>query len=405
MTCRSRGAAAGAEVMLAVATHVESRSAERLGGSGAAIAQRGGAHPRVIVPRRNGVAYALLQTDETGASSFVLPASTMRPKRSFPLTIAALGATRRTLRVLMWPVQPVLSAGAPAIAGAVGTAAPPEPARAAAAGGWPMAGARLALRLAEGAVLLLLHDTFSTPQAAFADWIGDASFAPVHRASGAGAWLSPIRRSPAASKTIWPGWWRISRSCPARSTSSRTAAAACWRAPSPPTAGLPLRRVCQVGTPNNGTPLAHDMQTCRDSSTATWPCWRALRPNVAQRDARGRVVHAAFRRRSAASPLPGIEALQPGSAVLRASALARASERSSGSRWVRSSRCRAATPNGSLEEFSSARQRSGGAERGLPRPGRPVADSLRSAASDVHHHNYFANAPRPRTARRAALSL
>ena len=41
------------------------------------------AHPRVIVPRRSGVAYAMLQTDETGASSFVLPASSDEPKRPF----------------------------------------------------------------------------------------------------------------------------------------------------------------------------------------------------------------------------------------------------------------------------------------------------------------------------------
>ena len=38
--------------------------------------------------------------------------------------------------------------------------------------------------LAAGPVLLLLHDTFSTPQATFAEWIGDESFEPVLHAFG-----------------------------------------------------------------------------------------------------------------------------------------------------------------------------------------------------------------------------
>ena len=75
-------AAAGAEVMLAaqLTLSIEARPAEGLGlRSRSAVA----AHPRVIVPRRSGVAYALLQTDETGASSLVLPcAAAIRPKRS-----------------------------------------------------------------------------------------------------------------------------------------------------------------------------------------------------------------------------------------------------------------------------------------------------------------------------------
>ena len=58
---------------------IEARPAEGLGlRSRSAVA----AHPRVIVPRRSGVAYALLQTDETGTSSFVCPRSAIRPKRS-----------------------------------------------------------------------------------------------------------------------------------------------------------------------------------------------------------------------------------------------------------------------------------------------------------------------------------
>ena len=59
----------------------------------------------------------MLQTDETGASSVVLPDSSDDTEAAFPLTIAAQGSTRRVLRVLMWPVQPVLASGALAVAG------------------------------------------------------------------------------------------------------------------------------------------------------------------------------------------------------------------------------------------------------------------------------------------------
>ena len=111
------GAAAGAEVMLAsqLTLNLEARTVP--GGLGLRSRSAMVAHPRVIVPRRSGVAYAMLQTDETGASSFVLPASSDDTEAAFPLTIAMQGSTRRVLRVLMWPVQPVLASGAPAVVG------------------------------------------------------------------------------------------------------------------------------------------------------------------------------------------------------------------------------------------------------------------------------------------------
>jgi hypothetical protein len=171
-------AAVGAEAMLAaqLTLSIEARPMEGVGlRSRSAVAT----HPRVIVPRRSGVAYALLQTDETGASSFVLPSQSDQTEVVFPLTISARGVTRRTLRVLMWPSRPLADTGALAMAarwerlrrpnqlvqcGADGDWLAPD---------WPA--------LARGPVLLLLHDTFSTPQSTFADWVEDASFARVLR--------------------------------------------------------------------------------------------------------------------------------------------------------------------------------------------------------------------------------
>ena len=171
------GAAAGAEVMLAaqLTLNLEARGAMDAPGlrSRSAVA----AYARVIVPRRRGVAYALLQTDETGESSFVLPASHDENEAVFPLTIAAQGATRRALRVLMWPIAPVIGSGAPGVASRWELLRRPNQlAQFAGDGQWGPPDWR---SLAGGPVLLLLHDTFSTAQATFADWIGDASFQAV----------------------------------------------------------------------------------------------------------------------------------------------------------------------------------------------------------------------------------
>ena len=124
------GAAAGAEVMLAsqLTLNLEARTAP--GGLGLRSRSAMVAHPRVIVPRRSGVAYAMLQTDETGASSFVLPASSDDTEAAFPLTIAAQGSTRRVLARAH--VAGTAGAGGRSAGGRrpVGALAPPQPARA-----------------------------------------------------------------------------------------------------------------------------------------------------------------------------------------------------------------------------------------------------------------------------------
>ena len=129
------------------------------------------------MPRRSGVAYALLQTDETGASSFVLPAQRRSTEAVFPLTICrawrdsphvarahvavpAGDERRRAGMAARW--EQLRRPSQLAQCGRNGDWLAPD---------WPALG--------RGPVLLLLHDTFSTPQSTFADWVGDASFAPV----------------------------------------------------------------------------------------------------------------------------------------------------------------------------------------------------------------------------------
>ena len=90
-TCRSRGAAVGAEVTLAAQLTLNLEARTATGGPGLRSRSAMVAHPRVIVPRRSGVAYAMLQTDETGASSFVLPAIDDDTEAVFPANYCRAG--------------------------------------------------------------------------------------------------------------------------------------------------------------------------------------------------------------------------------------------------------------------------------------------------------------------------
>ena len=305
-------AAAGAEVMLAaqLMLNIEARPLE---GPGLRSRSAVAAHPRVIVPRRSGVAYALLQTDETGASSFVLPSQRDQTEAVFPLTISARGATRRTLRVLMWPSHPAADAGALAMAerwerlrrpsqlaqcGADGDWLAPD---------WPA--------LAGGPVLLLLHDTFSTPQSTFADWVGDASFTPVLRGYDGRclAYAHPTL-SIGLEENVSRLWTQIAHLpgpfdivALGRGGLLARAIAADGR--------MPLRRVCQVGAPNNGTALLLDANLLRflDGHVAMLAC---IPNRVARATLEGVLCMARVAAPGLAAQLPGIAIQAPGNPAL-----------------------------------------------------------------------------------------
>jgi hypothetical protein len=381
-------AAAGAEVMLAaqLTLSIEARLTEVTGlRSRSAVA----AHPRVIVPRRSGVAYALLQTDETGASSFVLPSQRDQTEVVFPLTISARGATRRTLRVLMWPAQPVTDTGALAMAarwerlrrpnqlaqyGPDGDWLAPD---------WPA--------LAAGPVLLLLHDTFSTSQSTFADWVSDASFAAVLRGYGGRclAYSHPTLASSLEENVSW--LWSQTAHLPGpfdivamgRGGLLARAIAADGR--------MPLRRVCQVGAPNNGTPLAHDANLL--SFLGAHVAMLACIPNrVARATLEGVLCMIRVAAMGLAAPLPGVAIQAPGNPALRA---LRASSQSA-QQWFTVS-AQFARPVGhgcrhfDVDDFAATPNDLVVPSEGCHEPGTPVTDRLRLGGPEVHHHNYFAN--------------
>ena len=381
------GAAAGAEVMLAsqLTLNLEARTVP--GGLGLRSRSAMVAHPRVIVPRRSGVAYAMLQTDETGASSFVLPASSDDTEAAFPLTIAMQGSTRRVLRVLMWPVQPVLASGALAVAGRwERLRRPNQLAQYSGNSQWLSPDWR-ALR--DGPVLLLLHDTFATTQAAFADWIGDPSFVPVHQAYGGRclAFTHPTLAAGIDDNLNWlvthlaqlPG--PIDIVAHGRGGLLARSLAADGR--------LPLRRVCLVGTPNKGTALAQHSSLIRFLDGHVGMLAR-VSANVAQATLEGALCMLRFVALEVASALPGIEALQPQSATRRESGALVAGAQE----WFTVSADFNRTdghPNGAYDDFASASNDLVVPSAGCHDVDADISDSLKLVGSEVHHHSYFAN--------------
>jgi hypothetical protein len=372
-------AAAGAEVMLAaqLSLNLEARATNgrRLRSRSAVVA-----YPRVIVPRRAGVAYVLLQTDETGASSFVMPALYDDAEAVFPLTIAAQGATRRVLRVLMWPVQQVVGPGALAVASRWERIRRPHQLAQFDMGGmWRPPDWQA---LSTGPVLLLLHDTFSTPQATFSDWMGDESFARVLGTFGGRclAFAHPTIASGLDENLDWlmthlaqlPGPLDIVAH--GRGGLLARAIAADGR--------LPLRRVCQIGTPNKGTALAASLPRFLGGHVAMLA--RAS-TSVAQATLEGALCMMRFAALDVRAPLPGVEALQPDRQDLGAI------EPKAQQWYTVSAQFANAGGHVTPDDFADTPNDLVVPSEACHEPGVPVADSLRLGGSDVHHHNYFTN--------------
>jgi hypothetical protein len=332
----------------------------------------------------------LLQTGETGASSFVLPSPLDATEAVFPLTIAAHGATRRVLRVLMWPAQPVTGAGVLAmVAGWEGLRRPSQLALCGTEGDWfaPDWPA-----LCAGPVLLLLHDTFSTPQSTFSDWTSDASFAPVLRAYGGRclAFAHPTLCSGLEENVSWlvsqvanlPGPFDIVAL--GRGGLLARAIAADGR--------LPLRRVCQVGTPNHGTPLAREANLMRflDAHVAMLAC---IPDRVARATLEGVLCLARVAAFGLTAPMPGVEIQatdNPALATLRPFAPSGQQWFTVGAQFAKVGG-HAVQPLGA-DDFHNTPNDLVVPSEGCHEPGVPVADRLRIGGSQVHHHNYFANA-------------
>lgn len=381
-------AAADAEVMLAarLSLHLEARVPEDSPGlrSRSALAT----HPRLIVPKRNGIAYALLQTDEEGVSSFVFADSREDNEVAFPLAVTER-ATHRTLRVFMWPEQPVQAAGVfGVVSGFERQHRPDRIVQLAPNDGWR---APDWSSLARGPALLLLHGTFGTPQSAFDDWLRHESFARVLARYGGRciAYAHPTLATSPDENVAWllahlpPRTDCIDIVAHGRGGLLARLLAADER--------IPVRRACLVGTPNRGTPLARaaSLSGYLDGHVALLA--RARR-DVAEPTLQGALCLARGVALGRAAGLPGLDAMTPDSLQLRALGAAGGAS----SQWytigAQYSGAGAQPASGlSEDDFAHSPNDLVVPSDGCHEPGVTPADSLKLGGHDVHHHNYFAN--------------
>jgi pimeloyl-ACP methyl ester carboxylesterase len=335
--------------------------------------------PRLIVPRRPGVAYALLQTGTDGTSAFMLPGA-HDAEANFILPMVAPGATRRTLRVLMWPTAPLLNAGPRESLERWERERRAERLVCIHADG--SRGAANLQSLGRGPALLLLHGSLGTSESAFGAWISSGGFREIARRYDGRcfAFEHPTLVSAPAETADWLRM-RLPVSVGPLDIVAHGRGGLVARLLAGE-ARLAVRNVCLVGVPNEGTPLAHpshllDWLNGHVALLARLPAPRAV-PILEGALSLLRVLGTGLD-----PDLPGLRALRPGSPFRPQSVV----PESPGTRW-----------------FTIGAGYSGPAQSGdfagcahdlvVPgeschRPGAEVTDSLRLAGAAAHHHSYF----------------
>jgi hypothetical protein len=381
-------AAAGADVMCAANLSMRLEPHRVDAGAGLRTRSAIAGHPRLIVPRRNGVSYMLLQTDEQGFTSLVPPEQPGSSEVAFPLNVAAAGETHRTMRVLMWLEQHVAGPGALAAASRWERLRRPNQLQQLGLRGWQVPDWD---HLRRGPILLLLHGTFGTPHATFVDWIEHESFHAVsQRYQGRClAFAHPTLASGVEENVAWLTAHLLAIGAPIDVVAhGRGGLLARLLAADP---RLSLRRVCQVGTPNNGTELAQASNLARylDGHLAL-----LARAPQQKADAilEGALCMARFAALDPPAELPGMSAMAPGSTASRALGALRPTRQqwfTIGAQYARLPGHRSGIATD--DRFDSQPNDLVVPVAGCQEPGVPPIETLRLGGSDVHHHNYFAN--------------
>ncbi|CAN5484366.1 hypothetical protein BH10PSE17_BH10PSE17_03520 [soil metagenome] len=241
------------------------------------------AAPALLVPAVKGRQYAALEIDATGAAHWIIPvvknggkevAVPLSPRTESESAASQAdkapgtgrGTTtktmRRLVRIVSWATAPVVGAAARVVAGAWESKRRPyQLLKVSADGQFTPATGPVA---AAGPVLLLVHGTFSTPQAGFQGWVGSKDFAKVAARYGGRvfALAHPSLSADPAGNIDWllaqwgsavPKDSPIDIVCHSRGglvARELAARAAAGKAPR-------VHRICQVGAPNAGTMLAN----------------------------------------------------------------------------------------------------------------------------------------------------
>lgn len=378
----------------------------------------GGAPAALVVDARADASYALLQTDEAGITRWLYPAPSSTPQQQvfeLPPAVPAAPAgdggrgevtatMRRVVRVVSWLTAPIVGAGARAITSAwEGRRRPYGLLMPAPGGTWAPASAPAAASAIAGPTLLLVHGTFSTPGEAFAGWVGTPAFDAVAARYGRVLALAhPSLSASPAENVDWlldalPGaggmagpidivchsrGGLVAREIAARAAEGRLPAVA---------------RVCQVGTPNLGTPLA-DAEHWTDFIDAYTGALVALPDTTATMLLEGVLCLVKIVGTGVSRGLPGLAAMDPAGEALAALRAAAA-----GTRWfsVGASYRAGAAEQGALARLHGVAKDAalraffeGDNDRVVPtegchRPGAAVADALRLDGSTVDHCSYF----------------
>ncbi|RYY82766.1 MAG: hypothetical protein EOO24_39885 [Comamonadaceae bacterium] len=349
------------------------------------------------------------RTDAAPAAVFELPPT---PPAAAPTGGDAEGgrgpvtaAMRGVARVVAWLAQPIVGAGARAIA------AQWESGRRAHAlwqvgPGGALVPPRWAGFVELGPTLLMIHGTFSTPQVGFAGWVGTPAFDALAARYG-GRVLTLAHPSLSASPQDNIDWLlaQLPAGAPfggpldivchsrgglvARELAARAAAG---QAPT-------VDRVCQVGAPNLGTTLA-DASRWTVFLDAHTQCLTVLPDSVSTIVLEGLLCLVKIVGTGVARGLPGLAAMDPLGEWLQT----RGAQPVGAARWYTiganytpdaaasaglAQRLKRKLSDAAVDAFFAADNDMVVPSDGCHVPGVPVTDSLKLAGGAVHHVNYF----------------
>jgi hypothetical protein len=214
--------------------------------------------------------------------------------------------------------------------------------------------------LDRGPLLLLLHGTFGTPESAFGAWFEDPSFGRIVERYGRRvlAFAHPTLSATLAQNLDW-----LLAQLPAR------------------TQPVDIGRVCQVGTPNNGTALARDPLAWINAHVSALASLPAQYAFLTLEGALTLMRSVAL---GAEPGLPGIDTVLPDG-----HSITDVGVHGPGVRWYTIGahyQPRAAPLEDEVHEIPTDLVVS---SEDCHRPGAEVCDSLRLVGDAVHHHGYF----------------
>lgn len=366
---------------------------------------------QIYVPQQADTDYALLQTDEYGVSRWIVSKETKSLQSGAALVFILpptarssdtgrgpiTSAIRRIVRVVAWATAPLLGKAALKVAELWERSKRPYALKRVTSDGQFLDAD--GFEAGPDPTLLLIHGTFSTPEAGFHGWIRSPAFQALLKRYGHRC-LALGHPSLSASPDENMSWFAnqlagraagpIDIVCHSRGGLVARVLAANDQ--------LNVRRVCQVGTPNAGTPLAHakHMIAFLDGYTALLT---TLPDSVSTIVLEGLLCAIKLVVTGAGEGLPGLSAMEPDGRYLT-----QLGTRSLGtSQWFTIG----ANYQPGQDPKSSLLRRVGDAvvdrffdssndlvvpSDGCHEPGLAPRESFRIDGADVHHTNYFLSA-------------